>query len=326
MRVAMILPWYGAKPWYWPLFEASARRIGMDVIVVAEKGFRVKERNFRVVEMSLDEVRRRAEKALATGVNLTRGYKLCDLRPMYGVVFADILEDYDYWAYGDCDVIYGRKFNDFLAKVADGDWDVATVQSKWLSGPFTMLKNVPKINTLFERARDWRKTLGCSDNQIFDELGENWFQMYCFGGVPLDDLYKRDWTFGSVVWNAPDIRFLHEDVICEDQLKRGVVRMHANGVLMFDTREIGMFHYIAAKTSPAFTGRMLLGEYADEYMLTRNGYLPDGNGILRAAVAAGHFARGWCAFAWKLVSGDVSARAQVRRWLRRRLGRADWWR
>ena len=325
MRVAMILPWYGAKPWYWPLFEASAKRIGMDVIVVAEKGFRVKERNFRVVEMSLDEVRRRAEKALGTGVNLTRGYKLCDLRPMYGVVFADILKDYDYWAYGDCDVIYGRKFNDFLAKVADGDWDVATVQSKWLSGPFTMLKNVPKINTLFERARDWRKTLGCSDNQIFDELGENWFQKYCFGGVPLDDLYKRDWTFGSVVWNAPDIRFLHEDVICEDQLKRGVVRMHANGVLMFDTREIGMFHYIAAKTSPAFTGLMLPGEYADEYMLTRNGYLPAGNGILRAAVAAGHFARGWCAFAWKLVSGDVSARAQVRRWLRRRLGRADWW-
>ena len=325
MRVAMILPWYGAKPWYWQLFEASARRIGMDVIVVAEKGFRVKERNFRVVEMSLDEVRRRAEKALGTGVNLTRGYKLCDLRPMYGVVFADILEDYDYWAYGDCDVIYGRKFNDFLAKVADGDWDVATVQSKWLSGPFTMLKNVPKINTLFERARDWRKTLGCSDNQIFDELGENWFQMYCFGGVPLDDLYKRDWTFGSVVWTAPDIRFLHEDVICEDQLKRGVVRMHANGVLMFDTREIGMFHYIAAKTSPAFTGLMLPGEYADEYMLTRNGYLPAGNGILRAAIAAGHFARGWCAFAWKLVSGDFSARAQVRRWLRRRLGRADWW-
>jgi len=37
-KVAMILPWYGAKPWYWPLFEASAGRIGMDVIVVAEKG------------------------------------------------------------------------------------------------------------------------------------------------------------------------------------------------------------------------------------------------------------------------------------------------
>ena len=326
MRVAMILPWYGAKPWYWPLFEASARRIGMDVIVVAEKGFRVKERNFRVVEMPLDEVRRRAEKVLGTGVNLTRGYKLCDLRPMYGVMFADILEGYGYWAYGDCDVIYGRKFNDFLAKVVDGDWDVATVRSKWLSGPFTMLKNVPKINTLFERAKNWREILSRPDNQWFDELGKDWFKLQCFGGVPFEELYRRDWTFGGVVWSATDIRFLHEDVAVEDPLKRCGLRMCRDGRLMFGESEIAMFHAIEAKRSPGFTGRMLPGEYADEYVLTRNGYLPAGSGFLRAAVAAGHFVRGWCAFAWKLVSGDVSARAQVRRWLRRRLGRADWWR
>lgn len=325
MRVAMILPWYGAKPWYWPLFEASARRIGMDVIVVAEKGFRVKERNFRVVEMSLDEVRRRAEKVLGTGVNLTRGYKLCDLRPMYGVVFADVLEGYDYWAYGDCDVIYGRKFNDFLSKVADGDWDVATVRSKWLSGPFTLFKNVPKINTLFERAKNWREMLSCSDNLFFDEFGKDWFQLYHFAGVPLEELCKRDWTFGGVVWNAPDIRFLHEDVIVEDFLKHSILQMHCDGSLMLGDGEISMFHHIAVKKSPAFTGRMLHGEYAGEYVLTRCGYLPAGNGFLRAAVAVGHFVRGWCAFAWKLVSGDVSARAQVRHWLRRRLGRADWW-
>ena len=323
MRVAMILPWYGPKPWYWPLFEASAKRIGMDVIVVAEKGFRVKERNFRVVEMSLDEVRRWAERALGTGVNLTRGYKLCDLRPMYGVVFADVLEDYDYWAYGDCDVIYGRKFNDFLAKVVDGDWDVATVRSKWLSGPFTLFKNVPKINTLFERAKNWREMLSSPDNQWFDEFGKDWFMLQCSGDVSMEDLYKR--SFGGVVWNASDIRFLHEDVICEDRLKRGIVRMHAEGTLMLDKCEISLFHHIAAKASPAFVGRILPREYADEYVLTRCGYLPAGNGFLRAAVAAGHFVRGWCAFAWKLVSGDVSARAQVRRWLRRRLGRADWW-
>jgi hypothetical protein len=101
--------------------------------------------------------------------------------------------------------------------------------------------------------------------------------------------------------------------------------MYRAGRLMFGESEIAMFHAIEAKRSPGFTGRMLSGEYADEYVLTRCGYLPAGNGFLRAAVAAGHFVRGWCAFAWKLVLGDVSARAQVRRWLRRRLGRADWW-
>ena len=72
-------------------------------------------------------------------------------------------------------------------------------------------------------------------------------------------------------------------------------------------------------------GSMFSEEYADEYMLTRNGYLPTWNGFVRAAVAAGHIVRRWCAFAWKLVAGNVSARAQVRRWVRRRSGRADWW-
>lgn len=326
MKIAMILPWYGAKPWYWPLFEASAKRIGMDVIVIAEKGFRVSARNFRVMEMSLEEVRLRAEKALGTDINLTRGYKLCDLRPMYGVVFADILKDYDYWAYGDCDVIYGRKFNDFLSKVVDGNWDVATVRGKWLSGPFTMLKNVPKINTLFERAKDWREVIKCSTNRYFDEFGDDWFELYCCAGVALAELYKRDWTFGGVVWSAADIRFLHEDVIVEDFLKHNALLMYRDGVLMLGDREIGLFHHIAVKKSPAFVGRMLSGEYADEYMLTRCGYLPKENGLVRAAVAAGHFARGWCAYVWKLISGNVNARAQVRRWIRRHLGCSDWWR
>ena len=325
MKVALILPWYGAKPWYWPLFEASAGRIGMDVIVVAEKGFRVKERNFRVVEMSLDEVRRRAEQALGTGVNLTRGYKLCDLRPMYGVVFADILEGYDYWAYGDCDVIYGRKFNDFLAKAVDGNWDVATVRSKWLSGPFTMLKNVPGINTLFERARDWRDMLSRPDNQWFDELGKDWFKLQCFGGVPFEELYRRDWTFGGIVWSATDIRFLHEDVAVEDPLKRCGLRMYRAGRLMFGESEIAMFHAIEVKRSPAFMGSMLRCECLDEYMLTRNGYLPIENGFVRIMVAAEHFVKGWSLFVWKLISGDRVSWRRVYCFIRRRLGMADWW-
>ena len=324
-KVALILPWYGAKPWYWELFEKSAERLSMDVIVIAEKGFSVKAKNFRVVEMSLEEVRERAEKVLGTSVNLTRGYKLCDLRPMYGIVFADILDGYDYWAYGDCDVIYGRKFNDFLSKATTGDWDVATVQDKWLSGPFTMFKNVSKINTLFMRARDWQNMLKQPDNQIFDELGKMWFQSYCFGGVAMEELYNRDWTFGGVVWKASDIQLFHEKVLIEDALKQGDIQMREDGCLMFKDGEIAMFHHIAVKSSPAFVGHKFSRHYADGYFLTRNGYLPVGSGFLRVAVAAEHFVRGWSLFVWKMISGDRVSWRRVYCFIRRKLGRADWW-
>ena len=324
-KVALILPWYGAKPWYWELFEKSAERLSMDVIVIAEKGFSVKAKNFRVVEMSLEEVRERAEKVLGTSVNLTRGYKLCDLRPMYGIVFADILDGYDYWAYGDCDVIYGRKFNDFLSKATTGDWDVATVQDKWLSGPFTMFKNVSKINTLFMRARDWQNMLKQPDNQIFDELGRDWFELYCFNGVALEELYKRDWTFGGVVWRAVDIRFLHEKVVIEDPLKQGYLHMRADGCLTLKDDEILMFHHLAVKNTPAFVGHRFSRRYDDEYLLTRYGYLPTGSGFLRVAVVAEHFVRGWSLFVWKMISGDRASRERMRRFIRCRLGMADWW-
>ena len=168
--------------------------------------------------------------------------------------------------------------------------------------------------------------LSCTDNLFFDELGKDWFQLYHFADVPLEELYKRDWTFGGVVWNAPDIRFLNQDVIVEDSLKHSILQMHCDGSLMLKDREIGIFHHIAVKKSPAFVGRMFRGEYANEYVLTRCGYLPAGNGLVRAAVAAGHFAMGWSAFVWKLISGNVNARAQVSRWIRRRLGCTDWWR
>jgi hypothetical protein len=260
-RVALILPWYGAKPWYWELFEKSAERLSMDVIVIAEKGFSVKAKNFRVVEMSLEEVRQRAVKALGTDVNLTCGYKLCDLRPMYGVVFADVIEGYDYWVYGDCDVVYGRKFNEFLSRVVEEDWEVATVRGKWMSGSFTMLKNVRPINTLFMRAEKWQDMLKNHNNQWFDELGKTWFEQYCFEGLTLDDLYSRGWTFGGVVWKAADLRFLHEDVAVEDPLKRYDLHVYADGRLMLNGVEILMFHHVAVKRSPTFIGRMFLLNY-----------------------------------------------------------------
>ena len=326
MKVALILPWYGVKPWYWTLFEKSAERINMDVIVIAEKGFSVKAKNFRVVEMSLDEVRKRASKALGTEVNLTRGYKLCDLRPMYGVVFADILEGYDYWAYGDCDVVYGRKFNEFLARAVSEDWEVATVQSKWLSGPFTMLRNTSKINTLYNRAKDWREVLKDLNNRIFDELGVDWFSLYCFGGVPIEDLQKRDWTFGGVVWQARDIRFLHEKVVIEVPLKHSSIHMRSDGCLMLDGVEIGMFHLIEVKRSPTFVGCLYSCDYSDDYILTRKGCLPSGNALLRTAVTLEHLIRGSVIFAWKLFLGRGDVRFHVLRFIRRKLGRDCWWR
>ena len=56
-------------------------------------------------------------------VNIQNTRKLCDLKPVYGNIFEEWIEGYDFWAFGDCDLILGdlrRVFtDDFLDQY---DW------------------------------------------------------------------------------------------------------------------------------------------------------------------------------------------------------------
>ena len=102
--------------------------------------------------------------------------------------------------------------------------------------------------------------------------------------------------------------------------------MYADGRLVFGGAEISMFHYKSDKNNPAFTGHMFSRHYADEYVLTRNGYLPAGKPFVRMMCAFEHFIRGWTDFAWNFLSGKKAARELVFRFVRRKLGRPYWWR
>ena len=325
MRVALVLPWYGRKPWYWPLFEQSAAGVGMDVIVVAEKGFAVSAANFLVVEMSLGELRARASDALGCDVRLENGYKLCDLKPMYGLIFADLLKGYDYWAFGDCDVVYGRKMDDFIKRVTEGGYDVASPMSEWVSGPFTLMRNTKKVNELFMRADGWRDVLAKPGCQGFDEFGNYWFQRYCFEHVPLEDIRKEPGTFGSAVWNAQDIRFLHEDWMCEDGLSKNVVKMDGDRCLTCGGTEFAIFHFIAIKGRPFFVGRVRGREGEFGYELTRDGYFPANAKTPRWLMVILHRCQWALEFIVRLAKGDKGEWFRVRRYVRKKLGVRQWY-
>lgn len=99
--------------------------------------------------------------------------KLADLKPMMGFLFQDLIppEVYDFWAYGDCDGLFGS-FNRLLDLHVLSTYDVvsgfplATGQVQVLggvplraTGALTMWRNVPKINSLFMRSVNWRSML-----------------------------------------------------------------------------------------------------------------------------------------------------------------------
>lgn len=57
---------------------------------------------------TLKDICELASNALSSPVCISSAKKLCDLRPIYGEIFRKYLVGYDYWGYGDIDVIYGN--------------------------------------------------------------------------------------------------------------------------------------------------------------------------------------------------------------------------
>lgn len=107
-----------------------------------------KAENVKYVSMSLDEISRLISIKTGVRISLDNAYKLCDFKELYGMIFEDYTKGYDYFGFGDIDVIYGniRKFvtDDIM------EYDAISFNKNHVSGHFFLMKNIPKmINICF---------------------------------------------------------------------------------------------------------------------------------------------------------------------------------
>ena len=61
---------------------------------------------------SLVELKQKISNICGFDILLDKAYKLCDYKPLYGLIFEDEIKDYDFWGHCDIDLIFGdlRKF------------------------------------------------------------------------------------------------------------------------------------------------------------------------------------------------------------------------
>lgn len=100
-----------------------------------------------------------------------RAYKLCDLKPAFGIIFADYLQDYDFWGYCDVDMIIGNLSN-FLTEENLKNYDLVSA-SRGNPGYMTIYKNNNDINNLFKKSPDYLKVFNSTESWRFDEKGRD---------------------------------------------------------------------------------------------------------------------------------------------------------
>ena len=146
IRKLLLAPWFGPLPtWYRLWFDNISRlgQFGFDVYVTQD-GFDFNRRVKDILGI---------ENAIGDD-----GRKVCDYRCAFGLLYADLLDGYEWWGTTDLDMVYGRVENwvtdDFL-----GDIDLHSNHPTYVSGPWSLYRNTPPVNELFTHYSDWRGEL-----------------------------------------------------------------------------------------------------------------------------------------------------------------------
>ena len=64
--------------------------------------------NVKITYISFEKIRELIQSKFDFEIALPSPYKLCDFKPAYGDIFEEYIEGYDWWGYGDTDLIWGR--------------------------------------------------------------------------------------------------------------------------------------------------------------------------------------------------------------------------
>ena len=109
-KVCLLVPYFGQFPNYFDLWLSSAKQCEkIDFYILTDKFFPGdKSNNIHFIKYTLDEIKNKASIVLGFNCVLDTPYKLCDYRPIYNLLFSEICNKYEYWGYGDIDVIYGN--------------------------------------------------------------------------------------------------------------------------------------------------------------------------------------------------------------------------
>lgn len=171
-KILILVVWFGDLPPYFELFlETVKRNHSIDFLFITDASIGPHDApNIRVNRTSLESFSRKASKKLRVDFAPDRSYKLCDLRPMLGVVCREEIADYDFFGWCDIDVLFSDLRTSYTSDLLSR-FDVFSAQSEILAGHLTLLRNTFRYRNQFRLYLKWKAILETQEYINFDEVG-----------------------------------------------------------------------------------------------------------------------------------------------------------
>ena len=169
-QIVIIFPYFGILPVQYKMWRTSAlQNPTVDFMFFTDTDVEP-AKNIIVHKMQFNVFRQLVQKVFDFPIVLDRPYKLCEYKQAYGYILQDYIRKYDFWGYGDLDLVYG----DIRAFLTEN-----ILKYKFLLGwgHLTLLHNDNETNSYFmkpeEGYQSYKEAFRTSRITFFDEYGYN---------------------------------------------------------------------------------------------------------------------------------------------------------
>ncbi|MFT3759914.1 DUF6625 family protein [Thauera sp.] len=169
-RIRFLIPYFGKWPFWMPFFLQSCRyNPSIEWLFFSDCGPPENcPPNVEIRDLSYVGYCEMVSEQLGIEFAPPNPYKLCDLKPALGFVHADCLDGFDFWGFGDIDLVYGnlrRYFDDERL----GRYDLLFTHATRISGHLCLLRNNQKMLKAFMMVPGWQRALADPAHRAFDE-------------------------------------------------------------------------------------------------------------------------------------------------------------
>ena len=216
--IVIIFPYFGTLPTQYNMWRASAlQNPSVDFMFFTDADVEPAE-NIIVHRMQFYEFQQIVQKAFDFPIVLNRPYKLCEYKQAYGYILQEYIKEYDFWGFGDLDLVYGDIRN-FLTDTV--------LSHKFLLGwgHLTLLRNDVDANTYFMKQvsgyQSYKEAFTTAKITFFDEFrykgcSDKWRDCRpkdCWMEWPFDNASKpkQSYHFNSLTRGWKQVIFEHID-------------------------------------------------------------------------------------------------------------------
>ena len=215
--IVIIFPHFGVLPPQYKMWRASAiYNADIDFLFFTDCDVEP-AKNILVHKMSFDQFREMVQNKFDFPIVLDRPYKICDYRPGFAYILSDYVKDYDFWGWGDLDVVYG----DIRHFITDEVLSHYNMFSGY--GHFTLYRNNEYTNTFFMKEINgfvsYKDAFTNQRSMYFDEyeykgFGDKWRGIHpdeCWLEWPFDNVSrpKEAYHFNSLTRGWKQVIFEH---------------------------------------------------------------------------------------------------------------------